>query len=316
MEYPSTEGSMIQVEGLIFDYPGYRAIDNVSFTIARGSVTSIVGPNGAGKTTLLKCLAALIKPLSGSLTVNEVDIVQNPWLCRRSVGYVSDFFGLYDSLTVREYLTYFACARNITHEDTGPAVTNTALQLNLHGRIDRRIRTLSRGMRQRLAIAQAIIHNPCVLLLDEPASGLDPEARYALSMLLRQLNGRGMTILVSSHILVELEDYSTDMIILNNGRIVEHKALKERSDSVRKITFATIDRTGSNLHGLLQEMQGVDRFEIIDNRVNLFFTGDEIVQHRILKELILKEVPVYEFAAEEVSLQDEYFKHVKEGHLE
>lgn len=216
---------MIHVQDLVYEYPGLRALDGVSFDVAPGTITALVGPNGAGKTTLLRCLAGMDRPLAGRIEVDGIDVVEEPRRSHRVLGYLGDFFGLYDRLSVRRALTYVARANGLTAAAVPARVADIAARLGLDSRLDQAAGNLSRGLRQRLAIAQAIIHDPRVVLLDEPAAGLDPEARHGLGQLLRALAARGMTVLVSSHILAELESYSSHLMIVDRGRLVEHRAL-------------------------------------------------------------------------------------------
>jgi ABC-2 type transport system ATP-binding protein len=227
---PSTQGSglstaIIEVTDLTFDYPGFRALEQVSLRIEPGTVTALVGPNGAGKTTLLRCIAALDTPLSGTVRVAGHDVYESPREVHKLMGYLSDSFGLYSDLTVAQGLEYAARSQGLASVGVAQAVKLTAERMGLADKLQKLARTLSRGQRQRLAIGQAIIHSPQVLLLDEPASGLDPEARGALASVFKALLAHGMTLLVSSHILAELDEYSTHMLALNNGRVLEHRAL-------------------------------------------------------------------------------------------
>jgi ABC-2 type transport system ATP-binding protein len=219
--------SIIEVSDLTFDYPGFRALDNVSFSIGQGSVTALVGPNGAGKTTLLRCIAALEVPLSGRIRVAGIDVYESPREAHRLIGYLSDNFGLYSDLTVAQGLEYAACSQGLASGAVAEAVRVTAQRMGLQEKLQHLAKTLSRGQRQRLAIGQAIIHSPKVLLLDEPASGLDPEARGALADVFKTLQAQGMSLLVSSHILAELDAYSTHMLALNNGRVLVHHTLSQ-----------------------------------------------------------------------------------------
>ncbi|VVC82742.1 DNA mismatch repair protein MutS [Sideroxydans sp. CL21] len=207
---------MIEITNLTFDYPGHRALNDVTLTVANGSVTALVGPNGAGKTTLMRCIAGLETPLTGTITVADMDVSDRTRDVHRVMGYLSDFFGLYQDLTVARCLEYAAAAQGLPEADIPAAIERTARQLNLIDRLQQTSGSLSRGLRQRVAIGQAIIHQPKVLLLDEPASGLDPEARASLATLFRQLQADGMTLLVSSHILSELDEYSTHMLALRD----------------------------------------------------------------------------------------------------
>lgn len=217
--------AIIEVNNLTFDYPGFRALDRVSLSIAPGTVTALVGPNGAGKTTLLRCIAALETPLSGTVRVAGLDVYESPREVHRLMGYLSDNFGLYSDLTVAQGLEYAAASQGLAHASVAEAVRRTARRLGLSDKLNNLASALSRGQRQRLAIGQAIIHAPQVLLLDEPASGLDPEARSSLAQVFKALQAQGMSLLVSSHILAELDEYSTHMLALSQGRVLEHRAL-------------------------------------------------------------------------------------------
>lgn len=217
---------MIEVSDLVFEYPGHRALDGVGFRIEAGSVTALVGPNGAGKTTLMRCIAGLEQPLSGGIRVRGIAVEQYPREVHRHLGYLSDFYGLYDGLSVARCLRYSALSMGMDARQTEARVRQVAGELDLAGLLQRRPTELSRGQRQRVAIGQAIVHQPGVLLLDEPASGLDPQARASLASLFRQLQAQGMTLMVSSHILSELDEYCTHILALRNGRVESHEALR------------------------------------------------------------------------------------------
>jgi len=209
----------IEAHEVVYDYPAGRALHGVSFTVEPGTVLALVGPNGAGKTTLMRCMAALEAPASGRIRIAGLDTQDDPRGVHAAIGYLPDFFGLYEELSVARALTYAARSRGVSEADTPSAVAEAAHRVQLSDRLQQRAGELSRGLRQRLAIAQTIVHRPRVLLLDEPAAGLDPEARASLSDLILRLSGEGMTIVVSSHILSELEDYSTRMLMIRDGRV-------------------------------------------------------------------------------------------------
>lgn len=210
---------MVEVEQLVFDYPGKRALHGVSLTVPAGAVLAVIGPNGAGKSTLLRVIAGLDEPVSGAVRVDGVDVLAHPREAHRRLGYLSDFFGLYEELTVRQGLLHAASVRGVPADAQAAAVQRAADLLGLADRLNQTAAQLSRGLRQRLAIGQALVHDPAVLLLDEPAAGLDPEARASLSALFRLLREQGTTLLVSSHILAELEEYSTHMLAVRDGRV-------------------------------------------------------------------------------------------------
>ena len=233
---------MIVVRDVVYDYPASRALHGVSCDVEAGTVLALVGPNGAGKTTLMRCVAALDAPLEGTISVAGLDTQEDPRGVHAAIGYLPDFFGLYDELSVRRALTYASRSRSVSEADTPKAVEQAAARVQLTDRLDARAGELSRGLRQRLAIAQTIVHQPSVLLLDEPAAGLDPEARRSLSDLIVRLSGEGMTIVVSSHILAELEDYSTRMLMIREGRVagggVVAAGSGQSADAGFAVTFA------------------------------------------------------------------------------
>ena len=301
---------MIEVNQLIFDYPGTRALDNVSFTIAPRSVTALVGPNGAGKTTLLRSLAALDEPVSGTIRIDEIDVLAEPRACHRRVGYLSDFFGLYDELTVRQCLAHAACANGIVERELEHAVGRSAVRLGIGDRLLDKAGALSRGLRQRLAIAQAIVHEPKVLLLDEPASGLDPEARHSLAGLFLELRDMGMTLLVSSHILAELEEYSTDMIILRDGRIVSHESIRPVQAS-RAAFRLGLTAPLAELAVILSGVEGVEDVKVDGASASFTFVCDPDAQHLLLKDLLHHGLPLRAFGEERQTMQQSYLTSVR-----
>ncbi|QXZ08583.1 ABC transporter ATP-binding protein [Comamonas sp. Y33R10-2] len=222
---------MIEVSQLVFEYPGHRALDGVSVSIGAGSVTALVGPNGAGKSTLMRCIAGLDQPLAGQIRVKGLSVEEQPREVHKHLGYLSDFYGLYDRLSVMRCLQYAALSMGVEASAAATRVQEVAAQLGLTDLLHRHPTELSRGQRQRVAIGQAIVHQPSVLLLDEPASGLDPDARSSLSQLFRQLQAQGMTLIVSSHILSELDEYCTHILSIRNGRIESHEALHNTNNA-------------------------------------------------------------------------------------
>lgn len=302
---------MINVDNLIFEYPNLRALDDVSFHIAQGSITALVGPNGAGKTTLLRCMAALDQPVSGEIRMDGIDVLEHPRECHRIIGYLSDFFGLYDRLTVRQCLHYVARAQGIAEADCAAAIANVAKGLQISERLDVLAGTLSRGLRQRVAIAQAIIHSPRVVLLDEPASGLDPEARHELAELFLDLQKQGMTLLVSSHILAELEAYSTDMLVLRQGKIIEQLTIKTATHSQDfKLLLAN---PVEQLATLLSTIANIRVLKIDHNQqVLLQVQGDSQQQYSVLKQLIDHKLPICEFAKVTSNLQEAYLETMRQ----
>jgi ABC-2 type transport system ATP-binding protein len=302
---------MIKIDGLIFDYPGHRALNDISLTVPAGSVTALVGPNGAGKTTLLRCIAGLETPLAGGISVAGIDVINQPREVHRILGYLSDFFGLYQNLSVARCLEYAAASQGLPVGDIPAAIANTAAGLDLTARLNQPAANLSRGLRQRVAIGQAIIHAPRVLLLDEPASGLDPEARAGLARLFLQLQGEGMTIVVSSHILAELDEYSTHMLALRQGRIFENRPLAaHQTDPNRRHLRLELAQPDERLYDWFNSRPQTALRLSGDDFVEFDFSGDPAAQAALLRELVAADFPVTVLAEQRENLQQSYLRSV------
>lgn len=300
--------SLIEVKNLTFEYPGKKALDKVSFSIEPGSVTALVGPNGAGKTTLMNCLAALARPVSGHIRLNGVSVMDNPRECHRLIGYLPDFYGLYDDLTVQQCLKYMALAQGIAPETVGQAVRLTAQRVHLADRLETKAGNLSRGLRQRLAIGQAIIHDPKIILLDEPASGLDPKSRQQLSELLLELRDEGKTLMVSSHILTELEDYSTHMMVIHDGKLEENMAIRDQKVENVRLLFLTLSRPAEGLEEALSWVEGISQVQANGTSIEFLFEGTDEDQHQLLKQFLNNNWPVCALGVKEKNLQETYLE--------
>ncbi|HVU22453.1 MAG TPA: ABC transporter ATP-binding protein [Rhizomicrobium sp.] len=300
---------MIEVTDLVYEYPTVRALNGVSLRVAPQTITALVGPNGAGKTTLLRCLAALDMPYSGHVLVDGLDTEANPREIHARLGYLPDFYGLYDELSVRRCLTYAARAHGIAAGNTAAAVEKAAGRVGLSDRMDTPAGELSRGLRQRLAIGQTIVHEPRVLLLDEPAAGLDPQARRDLSALLVSLKDAGMTLVVSSHILAELEDYCSEMIIIEGGRISGGKAVKVR-DVERPRYILEIATARSDLRDFLSARAGIDVIEVDEHHALFTFTRNPQQRSKLIRDLVTAGFEVSSFGESTKALEDTYFAQV------
>lgn len=304
---------MISVENLAFDYPGKRVLKNLSFHIPPNQITALVGPNGAGKTTLMRCLAALQRPHEGKITIGGIDILEHPREHHLRLGYLSDFYGMFDQLTVWQSLLYAGASRGLDGDELAQRAETVAHELDLMDFLLNKCKQLSRGQRQRTGIAQAIINKPSFLLLDEPASGLDPEARIALSeLLIRLRTEQGMSILVSSHILSELEDYSTEMLVMHAGEIVEHVTMivDKEADPSRRL-LVRLAYTVEGIEDWLVTLPGIDRVVAVGEEVQLSFTGDRIEQAGFLKAMVVEGAPVISLEEVKQDMQAEYLKTVK-----
>ncbi|HAU29317.1 MAG TPA: ABC transporter ATP-binding protein [Rhodospirillaceae bacterium] len=298
---------IISVKDLIFDYPDKRAIKGISFELEPQSITAMVGPNGAGKTTILRNIAALDTPFSGSISIDGIDVLSNPRKAHEKIGFLQDFYGLYDLLTVADCLNYYASAHGVPCSLRKERILETARMLGLEDRLNQQAGNLSRGLRQRLAIAQAIIHRPAILLLDEPASGLDPEARIDLSRLLVSLRDSGMTILVSSHILVELEDYSTHMMIIDNGHLVDLREIRNSAATHRRWRM-TMPMEAPEVVAKLIHLVDVTAISLEGRDATFDFHGDDNAVSRLIARITAAQIPFCGFAEDKPNIQSVYLE--------
>lgn len=219
---------MLTIKELSFFYENKQVLYDLDIALHKNTITGLIGQNGAGKSTLMRCVAGLCQPNVGQVLLDGQPILHNLQDSFAKIGYLPDFFGLSDGLTVLEHLTYSAHAKGLPKDSVAQAVEQSAKLLNLTDKLLTKVGELSRGQRQRVGIGQVIIHRPKLLILDEPASGLDPKARHELSQLFLTLKEAGMTLLVSSHILSELDEYCTHVLLLEDGRIKQHVKLDEQ----------------------------------------------------------------------------------------
>ncbi len=211
---------MIEIRDFTKRYDTFTAVDNLTLSIEKGDVFGFIGPNGAGKTTTLRFLATLLTPTRGTAVIDGHDVVRDPVAARRSLGYMPDDYGVYEGMRVWEFLDFFGAAYEIPRPKRRAVIGDILVLLDLQYKRDSMVHALSRGMRQRLCLAKTLVHDPPVLLLDEPASGLDPRARIELKELIRELRAMGKTILISSHILSELADSCNTVGIIERGRLL------------------------------------------------------------------------------------------------
>jgi ABC-2 type transport system ATP-binding protein len=223
----ATAVPLVHISGLVVRYGKTEAVHGISFDIPKGAIFGFIGPNGAGKTSTIKVLATLIRPTEGTIRVCGHDVRKDADEVRRKIGYMPDFFGVYDDLTAAEYLHFFAAAYHIPAIKRPQLIADVLALTDLTEKADAPVDGLSRGMKQRLGIARLLLHDPEFLLLDEPANGLDPRARIEMRELLKELQSLGKTILISSHILHELAQFCTHMGILEQGRVVACGPLRD-----------------------------------------------------------------------------------------
>jgi ABC-2 type transport system ATP-binding protein len=305
---------IIETRSLRRDFGDTVAVSDVTVQVPKGVVLALVGPNGAGKTTLLKMLSGLLEPTSGTAVVGDIDIRERPRDVHALLGFLPDFFGLYDDLTAADYLDVFARADRVSSERRAGRVRDTLDRVGLADRGAARIGTLSRGMRQRLGIARTLIHDPPILLLDEPASGLDPEVRYELQELFVNLARDGKTLVVSSHILAELEGYCTHVAVLRGGRLVASGAIEDvrRGLSARRRIRIRAAGRWDAIPQILVARPTVSGISQNGGEVAFDHSGDEGDLADILRALVNAGVPVSAFGEDRGTIQDTYLALMEE----
>jgi len=279
---------VISIQGLTKRFGRTVALDGFSLEVEKGSVFGLIGPNGAGKTTAMSILATLMLPDSGAALVGGRDAVADPAGVRAQIGYMPDFFGVYDGLMVYEYLDFFASAYHLPVAGRDRLIDGLLELVNLEDKKDFFVDLLSRGMKQRLALARCLVHDPGVLILDEPASGLDPRARAEIKEIIRQLGRMGKTVLISSHILPELAELCDQVAIMENGRLVVSGAVEEVTAAgagSRLINIEVLDRAG-DLAAWLAGREGVSLAGSDGRSAKVFLRGGGDGQAALLREII------------------------------
>jgi ABC-2 type transport system ATP-binding protein len=301
---------MIKVEGVSKYYRSFPAVDDISFEIGRGEVFGFIGPNGAGKTTTIKMLATLMLPTTGKLTVGGYDVERQPYEVRRLIGYMPDSFGVYEDLLVWEYLDYFAALYHLGTEQRKRAISDVLELTDLSGKRNAQVMSLSRGMKQRLCLAKTLLHDPEVLLLDEPASGLDPHARIEIRELIRELCRMGKTVLVSSHILTELADFCTSIGIIEAGRLLAAGRIDDITSKLAGNVILEITVKGDPAPALeaLAERPEIKRTTSDGRVIRAEFAGSADDVDELLEYLVARGVRMLGFVRSEADLEDIFLK--------
>ena len=260
---------MIKTEDLTKVYDETVAVKGLSLHVRKGEVFGFIGPNGAGKTTTINMIAGLVKPSKGSVYIDGKLYLNADWMphgsmsAKSKIGYIPDGFGVYENLTVREYLHFFACAYKLPSDQRGAAVSDAIDLTDLGSRRDSFVAALSRGMHQRLAVARVLLHNPSVLLLDEPASGLDARARVEIRELLKALRSMGKTIFIASHVLTELEDLCNCVGIVEAGELLFCGTLQELRTQLAtgQVVHLAVAARGEDARAAIESQPYVDHVE-------------------------------------------------------
>ncbi|TMF91267.1 MAG: ABC transporter ATP-binding protein [Chloroflexi bacterium] len=305
---------MIAVQDLTKVYGKRAALDHISFEVPEREIFGFVGPNGAGKTTTLRILAALLEPTEGKAFIDGADVTRDREKVHTRIGYMPDFFGVYDQLTVGEYLDFYAACYRQQKQRRQTIVNDLLALVGLTERKHQLVDTLSRGLKQRVCLARALVHDPAVLLLDEPASGLDPRARVEMREILKELQGMGKTIIISSHILPELTELCTMIGIIDHGRMRATGSVREviaRLTTGRRLRITVIEQKDAAIE-VLTPLASVRNVESVNGTIEAEYEGDESTASDILFALTGAGIRVSSFIPVDGGLEDAFLKATSE----
>jgi ABC-2 type transport system ATP-binding protein len=304
---------MIETKNLTKNYGTLTAVDDLNLTIKEGDIFGFIGPNGAGKTTTMRILVTLLEPFGGSAFIDGLDVRKDGKKVRRIVGYMPDFMGVYDDLKVFEYLEFFAAAFGIERKKRKSIVEGVLELTDLESKKSATVDSLSRGMQQRLGLARVLIHDPKVLILDEPASGLDPRARIEIRELLRELKRMGKTIMISSHILSELEEICDNVGIIEHGRLVFSGTLEEirpRLGIESKVRVRVADHQDKAIE-LLSVLPQVRQVQALGNEIAVTFHEGQHANGIIARTLVQADLDIISIQPERLKLDDAFLQLTK-----
>jgi ABC-2 type transport system ATP-binding protein len=295
---------MVEIEELTKRYGRFLALDHVNFHINKGDIFGFVGPNGAGKTTTMRIMCGLIKATSGNVVIDGVNVLKRPAEVKRLIGYVPDFFGVYDNLKVMEYMEFYGSMYGMRKADVVDASERLLELVNLQDKHEAFVDSLSRGMKQRLCVARSLIHDPELLILDEPGSGLDPRSRVEMWNLLKRLSAMGKTIMISSHILPELSEMCDSIGVLDHGRMVASGNVDEildHSDAVSPVRIKgymlgmSAETSMDRISVIIKERFDVDRIIVRDDEIFVYYTGSRERDSELLRSLVDNGVHIHQF---------------------
>lgn len=295
---------MVEIEELTKRYGRFLALDHVNFHINKGDIFGFVGPNGAGKTTTMRIMCGLIKATSGNVVIDGVNVLKRPAEVKRLIGYVPDFFGVYDNLKVMEYMEFYGSMYGMRKADVVDASERLLELVNLQDKHEAFVDSLSRGMKQRLCVARSLIHDPELLILDEPGSGLDPRSRVEMWNLLKRLSAMGKTIMISSHILPELSEMCDSIGVLDHGRMVASGNVDEildHSDAVSPVRIKgymlgmSAETSMDRISVIIKERFDVDRIIVRDDEIFVYYIGSRERDSELLRSLVDNGVHIHQF---------------------
>jgi ABC-2 type transport system ATP-binding protein len=308
---------MLVIKNLEKSYGKFKALKGVDLEIEKGEIFGFIGPNGAGKSTTMKIVSGLLSPDSGEVYVDGIDAIKENKLLKEKIGYMPDFFGVYDNLMAIEYLEFYASIYGIVGEEARKLSMDLLELVNLSDKYDANVNGLSRGMKQRLCLARCLVHNPELLILDEPASGMDPKSRFEMKGILKNLKSMGKTIIISSHILSELGEICSKVGIIQNGKMVCQGTVDEvtlYATGSAPVTITVIDEVDRAIK-IIKEAPTVRNVSADENRITASIIGGDIEAKNLLKSLVIQDIPVISFTKAAGNLEDVFIQ-ITEGNSE
>lgn len=302
--------AVIEIDRLRKEYGTLVAVHDTHLAVEAGQVLGLIGPNGAGKTTLLRMLATVLKPTRGTIRVLGLDIGKDYLAVRKKIGYLPDFFNLYNDLTIEECLVFFAKAYGVNDREIAARLETVLEQIDMKGKRKDFVRHLSRGMVQRLGLGALLVHDPDVYLLDEPASGLDPRARIGLRDILLGLSRAGKTVIISSHILTELSGFCSHIAIMHEGKIVVGGAVEDmerRLAGTQRVTLRVLADVSRAAHLAEAYLKGA-AVRVEDSQVVVEMVADDAVLAGLNRHLVEQGVGVISLSPQKTSLEDIFMK--------
>lgn len=309
---------MLNIEHLYKKFGSFYAVDDLNLYIDKGEIFGFVGHNGAGKTTTMKITAGLLTATSGKITIDGIDAFKNRKKMKRKIGYMPDFFGVYDNLKAIEYMEFYASMYGIS----GKKAKTTCLELmdlvNLADKANVYVDSLSRGMKQRLCLARSLVHDPELLILDEPASGLDPRARFEMKEILKNLGSMGKTIIISSHILPELADMCDTIGIMQKGKLIMHGTVEDiqlKAMHAKPLHVRVLDHQEEAVR-ILKEDPHTRRVSVREDYLVADYTGDDMDTARLLKRLMAQDIMIESYYKEKGNLESLFLELTSEEHAD
>lgn len=309
---------MLYIQNLYKNYGRFPAVQGLTLRVPKGDLFGFVGPNGAGKTTTIRIVCGLLQATSGTVSVNGItrgSSASEMRTLKKCIGYVPDFFGVYDNLKVTEYMEFYGSLNGMGYKDIQKTSDDLLELVNLSDKKDFYVDTLSRGMKQRLCVARALLHNPELLVMDEPSSGLDPVARVEMKELLMNLQSMGKTIVISSHILADISEMCNSIGIMNHGKLVAaglmSDIMKTGTDTSRLVI--AIRTAPDPILQVLMEYPGIKVESVLENEITISGANDDAMANRIIADIISRGIIIGGFRREEHTLENIFMKITEEA---